>query len=96
MDEKIEQLTAELKRQTYADNALFHYGRNANFDLKFTRKAKELHAPYSIQAPFKDAGSFQSRKYFTRPEGFIIQNPINGGMQVRGVVPRMRKVESLN
>lgn len=95
MDEKVEQLTAELNRRNYADNGLFHYGRSNDFKLHFTKKPKELFAPYSTQAPFTDAGSFQSRKYFTRSD-YIIQNPINGAMQIRGQVPRIRNIKPLN
>ena len=95
MDEKVEQITAELKRRKYADNSFFNYGRNANFDMKFTRRPKELYAPFSTSEAYTDSGSFQSRKYFTRPD-YIIQNPINGGMQVRSQIPRIRQVNSLN
>lgn len=95
MDEKIEELTAELKRRRYADNSFFHYGRNVDLGLKFTRRPKELHAPHSTDAPFTDSGSFQSRKYFTRSD-YVIQNPINGGMQIRGMQPRIRKDTILN
>lgn len=95
MDEKVEELTATLKRQRYADNNFFHYGRNVDLDMIFTRKPKEIHAPYSVNAPFTDPGSFQMRKYFTRPD-YIIQNPINGGMQIRGQQPRIRKSTHLN
>ena len=95
MDEKVEEITAELKRRKYADNSFFHYGRNSDFGLQFTRRPKELYAPYSTSEPFTDAGSFQSRKYFTRPD-YIIQNPINGAMQVRSQIPRIRNTTSLN
>ena len=95
MDEKVEQITAELARNRFADPSLFHFGRNADFPFIFTRKPKELFAPYSTQAPFTDAGSFQSRKYFTRSD-YIIQNPVNGGMQIRGQQPRIRRAQSLN
>ena len=94
MDEKVEEMTALLQRKRYANVELFHYGRHANFDLKFTRRPKELHAPFSTAEPYTDAGSFQSRKYFTRPD-YIIQNPINGGMQIRGQVARIRRPDIL-
>ena len=95
MDEKVEQITAELRRRKYADNSFFNYGRNTEFGFVFTRRPKELFAPYSTSTAFTDAGSFQSRKYFTRPD-YIIQNPINGGMQVRSQIPRIRAVSRLN
>lgn len=95
MDEKVEQMTADLQRRRYADNGLFYYGRNTDFDLKFTRKPKSMHAPYSDSRAFTDAGSFQSRKYFTRSD-FVIQNPMNGGMQVRAQVPRIREASRMN
>ena len=94
MDEKVEEMTALLQRQRYANVELFHYGRNTDFSLKFTRRPKELHAPFSSGEPYTDAGSFQSRKYFTRPD-YIIQNPINGGMQIRGQVARIRRLDIL-
>ncbi len=95
MDEKVEQITAELKRRKYADNSFFNYGRNAKFSFEFTRKPKSLHSTYSSYEAFTDAGSFQSRKYFTRPD-YIIQNPINGALQVRSQIPRVRQVKNLN
>tara|TARA_Y100000768_G_scaffold260913_1_gene198717 strand:- start:7712 stop:7999 length:288 start_codon:yes stop_codon:yes gene_type:complete len=95
MDEKVEEITAELLRNKQADNSLFYFGRNADFSFLFTRKPKALFAPYSTSAPFTDAGSFQSRKYFTRSD-YIIQNPVNGGMQIRGQQPRIRYTTVLN
>ena len=95
MDEKVEQITSELKRRKYADNSFFKYGRNADFDFEFTRKPKELYAPFSTAQAFTDAGSFQSRKYFTRHD-YVIQNPINGAMQVRSQIPRIRPNNNLN
>lgn len=95
MDERVEEKTAQLLRSHYADNNLFHYGRNSQFPFLFTRKPKEAFAPYSTQPPFTDAGSFQSRKYFTRSD-FIIQNPINGAMQIRATQPRIRPSRNLN
>ena len=89
MDEKVEEMTAHLLRKTHANTELFYFGRSTDFNLKFTRKPKEMHAPFSSSEPYTDAGSFQSRKFFTRPD-YIIQNPINGGMQVRGQVARIR------
>jgi hypothetical protein len=94
MDEKVEERTAELMRRKYADNSLFHYGRNSDFDFMFTRRHKDTFAPRSAQSPFTDSGSFQSRKYFTRPD-YVIQNPINGAM-LRGQQPRITKKTSLN
>ena len=95
MDEKVEQITAKLMQNKYADVNFFHYGRSEDFDLQFTRHPKELFAPYSSNAPYTDSGSFQSRKYFTRPD-YIIQNPNNGGMQIRGQIPRVRPPSHLN
>jgi len=93
MDEKVEETTAEYKRRLYAHNSFFHYHRREDMNMIFTRKAKDAHATYALADPYTDAGSFQSRKYFTRPD-YIIQNSENGGMQVRGQVPRMRLSKS--
>jgi len=94
MDEKVEERTGELLRRKQANVGIFHYGRNVPsedaLNLRFTRNPKRLHAPYSTNAPYTDAGSYQSRKYFTRPD-YIIQDPNNGAMQVRGQVARIRK-----
>ena len=95
MDEKVEEHTAALLRAKNADASFFKYGRTSDFELKFTRRPKELYAPFSNYQPYTDAGSFQSRKYFTRPD-FIIQDPINGAMQIRGQVPRFRPRISIN
>lgn len=95
MDEIVEERTAELQRRRYADNNFFHYGRNADFKLSFTRAPKEVFAPYSTGPAFTDAGSFQSRKYFSRPD-YIIQNKTNGAMQIRGQLPRIRVQKILN
>tara|TARA_B100001287_G_C22618866_1_gene498992 strand:- start:949 stop:1230 length:282 start_codon:yes stop_codon:yes gene_type:complete len=93
MDEVVEQKTADLQRTRYADNSVFKFGRNSDFAFEFTRPAKGEH--YVSYKPFTDAGSFQSRKYFTRSD-YEVQNPINGGMQIRPTIPRMRKAKVLN
>lgn len=93
MDEKVEERTGELLRRKLASQGIFHYGRNIpneGLNLRFTRNPKRLHAPYSTNEPYTDAGSYQSRKYFTRPD-YIIQDVNNGGMQLRGQVARIRK-----
>ena len=90
MDEKVEEMTAKLlRRNTFPDPGIYHFGRSNDFEFRFTRKPKELHAPFSSNQPYTDAGSFQSRKYFTRPD-YIIQNPYNGATQIRGQVARIR------
>ena len=93
MDEKVEELTGEYKRRLYAHNSFFQYHRREDMNMTFTRKSKDAHGTYALSDPFTDAGSFQSRKYFTRPD-YIIQNTDNGAMQIRGQVPRMRVSKS--
>jgi hypothetical protein len=95
MDEKVEHVTSELRRRHFIDDGIYHYGRNSDFGLKFTKNPKELFAPYAANEPYTDAGSFQSRKYFTRHD-YIIQNPHNGGLQVRGTIPRLKLSTRLN
>jgi hypothetical protein len=96
MDVRVEESTARLMRLKNTDFKNEFHGRNSNFQLEFTRKPKELFAPYSKYPPYTDSGSFQSRKYFTRPE-FVIQNVQNGGTQVRPqFIPRIRKMQILN
>ena len=89
MDERVEERTAEIQRRLYAHNSFFHYSRRDDMAMKFTRLPKDAHGMSSLSEPFTDPGSFQSRKYFTRPD-YIIQNKENGAMQIRGQIPRMR------
>jgi len=95
MDVTVENKTAELKRRKYADTGLFHYSRRADMSMEFTRSPKDVYAPYSLSTPFTDSGSYNSRKYFPRND-YIIQNPINGATQIRGIVPRIRTAVPLH
>ena len=88
VDTVITDKVSELSRVRYQDQQ-FEFGRTAIFDLAFTRKSKTDFSPYSSYPPFSDSGSFQSRKYFTRPD-YTVQNTTNGGMQIRGLEPRVR------
>ena len=87
MDERVEETTGRLKRERFADIPWF-FGRG-DFEFTFTKKSKSQHAPYSLDDPFTDSGSRQTRRYFVRDD-YVVQNKENGCMPLRGIIPRIR------